>query len=244
MPCGLGHILQNMDQYSAGIDFEIILIINCGSNKIESPYRQFLKNIPLTYNVFYRKTDEKQKKNAEKKKARYIEIKEKYPFIKTILFRDNLGQDFGAFNYGYKYLKEMNYSQDVLFMNSSLEGPYANDWLLKYYKLFHSREDVGLCGISLHAQNTNIKEKPFAPHVGSYLLYSNMKILKKVFKENICGADTDDKNIIIEEGEIGMSREILNAGYSICCTAAENFYYKWGVPWELPFGALESNRKI
>ncbi len=205
--CGLGYILKNMHTYDAGMKFEVILIINT----LAAADRE---------TTFF-----------------YEHIASRYPFIKKLCFRDNNGQDLGAYNYGYDHLKSISYQDDVIFMNTTLQGPAQNDWLKKYHQLFHKTPDTGLCGISLNSHNTNLKENPFMPHVESFFLYSNMLILQKVFPENLCDVNLgQDKNRIISEGEIQLSQKILQAGYSIGCKTHDNFFFKQGDEWTIPSG--------
>ena len=240
MACGLGHIMDNALRYDPGMDFDAILIIN--ETPYSSTFWDAFKSVIL-FAPYYR--EEKAEQFRAEKQKQYTDLQTKYPFLKKIYFRDNLGQDFGAYNFAIQKLREQSFGGEILLMNSSLEGPFADGWLKKYYDLFHSKDNVGLCGISLHSHNTNIQDNPpFAPHVGSYLLYTSMDILNKVYPADITGADTDDKNEIIAEGEIGISRDILNDGYSICCLAHPGFYYENNGNWDIPSGALPSNRKI
>lgn len=130
--CGLEIILKQMAKYNAGIDFNIILIINdCDENKKET----------------------------------YKKLKSKYKFIEKIFFRSNIGQDLGAYNWGYNYLKKREYAGEVLFMNSGVAGPYKDNWLLKYANLFNKKEKIGLCGISMNSHITILNRSPFKPHV-------------------------------------------------------------------------------
>lgn len=66
-----------------------------------------------------------------------------------------------------------------------------------------------------------------------------MNKMKTSFKGGLCGSDiVNDRIKLITEGEIGISQQILECGYSICCIAFETFAYKKGEPWSLPMGDL------
>lgn len=215
--CGLGRILENMSRFSAGVEYGVVLVINCTDGSKKGIYERLLK---------------------------------KYEFIERLFFRDNLGQDIGAYNYGYGYLQSIGYQGDVVFMNSSVRGPRCDGWLSRYRDLFYKREHNGLCGISLNSHDTNIMENPpFAPHVQSFFIYTHMRVLQDVFKEGLCGSQvrTDGENgkhLIIQQGEIGISRAVLDAGYSICCIAYEDFFYRKGASWDIPYGDLRTKREF
>lgn len=207
--CGIGNLFDNMMKHVAGVDFEVILIINCkdSDSKEEQSKYQLLQNI--------------------------------YPFIKKIILRENIGFDFGAYNEGYQYLKPIDYKGDIVFMNSSASGPYNDYWLLRYSYLFHRRKDIGLCGISLNSHTTHLKYKVFEPHVQSFFLYTSMEVLTSVFPDSIPGADVVlSKEDIISYGEIELSQRVINNGYGICSKLFENFIYYKGNKWKIPTGDL------
>jgi len=216
--CGLGKVLMNISVYHPGMDIEVVLVIN--SDLGEKQW--FLKRIFS-------------KDRHLPKAQRYFELKEKYPFIKKIIFRSNFGRDIGAYNCGYQYLKKINYHGDVLFLNTGLAGPSENGWLKKYRDQFYSGKNIGLCGITMNSHNTNVSPSPFMPHVQSFFLFTNMDVLRKVFPYNLCGVwILHDKDRLIEEGEIGISQKVLNKGYGICCTTFKDFYYYKGASWDIP----------
>jgi len=234
--CGLGNIMQNISQYDAGIPFEMYMVINKqpydGRVGIRSP--------------------------KDVKSSDYTALKEYYDFVKDIFFKKNdAGRDIGAYDYGYNYLQKINYDGDVVFMNSSLTGPSNNNWLLKYRDLFYKQDKVGLCGISLngaegqgrthipmtrarirHLRQTSRTLKWAPPHVQSFFLYTNMKVLSAVFGKKLAG--TCPQGIKPAhwsfESELNISKKVLDAGFSIVSRAYENFYYRKGDKWTIPKG--------
>ena len=212
MKCGLGRVLHNLHKYDAGLEFEIVLVINKQNRK-----RFWFK-----------------RQNNE---STYLCLKNIYPSLKEVYFRNNDGFDIGAYAFGLKKLQLTGYEGDVVLMNSSVSGPSQSGWLLKYHSLFHSAPDIGLCGCSLNSRNTNITPAPFMPHVQSFFLYSKMKIFQDLFPQGLSGANIqDDKIQLILEGEIEISTRILNSGYSICCSSFPNFLYRNGDKWTIPEG--------
>jgi hypothetical protein len=181
--------------------------------------------------------------NTEEKKSVYNLLQEKYPFIEKVIFRDNTGHDFGAYNRGYEYLRSIDYKGDVLFMNSSSSGPSHDYWLLKYLYLFHRKKQIGLCGSSINSSNTNLTPAPFKPHVQGFFMYTNVETLTDVFNDSLPGSDiTSGGHIdVIVKGEIEFSQRIIDNGYGICSMLFDHFIYYKGSKWNVPFGDTRYN---
>lgn len=230
--CGLIRLLEGMSQFDSGSYFDCILIINCEENFSKtSSYR-----IP-TFS-FPQKTT-----NSE---ATYLGLMQRFPILKKVIFRGNDDMDIGAYNLGIKYLREKSYQGDVILMNSSVSPPNKSGWLAKYYKLFNHNENIGLCGITLNSSNTCIKPPPFDPHVQSFFLYTNMKVLDTALPNGLtlCASASESKDNLVEQGEIGISRQILDAGYSITCSAFPEFIYFKGDAWTIPMGDIRTHKKF
>lgn len=172
-------------------------------------------------------------------KASIRKLAQNFAFVYKILFRSNVGYDFGAYNLGYRCLKKINYNGDIVFMNCSVNGPNNDNWLLKYYDLFHSIENVGIVGASICSHTLQFETiRFFKPHIQSFFLYTNMEVLRSVFKENLPAIFIKkDKLAIITIGEIGLSQQILKKGYSIAVPLFNNFFYKRGKAWAIPYGS-------
>jgi len=210
--------------------------------------------------------------NGSKKqdKKKYLNLKIKYNFIKKIFFRENDGFDFGAYNFGYNILKSKNYLGEVVFMNSSIDGPHKNNWLKKYHNLFNSNKKIGLCGISMNSYRTNLKlsrsflryldkiakkigieilnnffwkEDFFSPHIQSFFIYTRVDILKKVFARNLPGIGLVNHQEIISEGEIELSRKILKEKFGICSSLWPEWIYFKGMVWDKPKGDIRFLKK-
>lgn len=212
--CGIGNLFENMTKYRAGLEYDIILIINFSNDR-----------------------------ETKRKQDLYLSLQEKYPFIKKVIFRDNTGFDFGSYNMGYRYLIDIDYEGDVLFMNSSVRGPHNDYWLLKYSYLFNRKRNIGLCGISLNSHTTHVEKSEFKPHVQSFFMYTNMKILKRIFDGILPGADitTGAHSDVVSAGEIGFSQRFIDNGYGICSALFRNFVYYKGSRWVIPFGDTRFN---
>jgi hypothetical protein len=203
--CGLKRILDNLNRQPAGIEFQVILVIN------QCPWL---------------------------KKKKYESMKSGFPFIEKIIFRNNEGFDFGAYNAGYRHLKTIQYDGDVVLMNTGVSGPDENKWLLKYHELFHSEKNIGLVGVTMNSNVTHLRETYFAPHVQSFFLYTSMTVLKEVVGEEMPGSRERNKSEVILKGEIGLSQMILEKKYGITSLLFPNFVYYEGAQWAIPEGDM------
>jgi hypothetical protein len=209
---GAGPILMNMARFEPGQPFFVILVLN----ELE-PARS--KAPPgLT---------------SERAKEHWTEFASRFSFVREIEFRPNVDFDIGAYDHGLRVLRREAFDGDVLFMNSSLRGPHADDWLARYHTLFHEREDIGLCGVTLNAMSVS-DGTPELPHVQSFFLYSSMRVLGNVFPQGLFEGELKSKKEAIELGEIAISEAVLRHGYAIRCAAYPDFVYKQGGKWEIP----------
>lgn len=228
--CGLAEILDSFAHFSPGVDFDLHIVITGESVTPVSTLRRVAEKIGIS---------------KQSTKAKYGRLQEQYSFITQTHFRDNVGYDIGSYNHGLAILRTNGYDGDVLLMNSSVVPPTRDGWLLEYRKLFHQREDVGLCGISMNSHNT-VKSPPvFMPHVQSFFLYSTMAILNQVYGKMLPGSlVSNDKIAVIEQGEIAISQKMLSAGYGIRCSQFPDFTYKKGEAWTIPEGDLRYDARF
>lgn len=237
--CGLGRMLDGLRRHDPGLPIDVTVIINGASEESSLLPSEPPSGEPDTdgLRAQLRWLMRKQRElKLTRRLSTYAGLAEKYPFVEAVHFRDNQGQDFGAYDFGYQLLQQQGHTGDVLFMNSSVAGPYEHGWLLKYRDQFHRHPNVGLCGIGLNSHDTSDGEGPFAPHVQSYFLYTNMKVLDHALGPRLFDTDARDKLDVIRHGEIGVSERVLDAGYSITSPAFPDFAYRRGDAWSIPWG--------
>lgn len=232
--CGLGPLLKNLQTYEPGIGYDLMLIINSVLQESKPIFRQFPALI------------KRRQRQIKRRKARYLKLKQQYQIISTLIFREsNLGKDIGAYDFGFNELKKEGYTGDVVMMNTNIRGPSENDWLINYYKLFRKHQNTGLCGVSLNSHDTTQTPPVFDPHVQSFFIYSTMEVLKKAFPNILPGADFDvEKDKLIQTGEIGISRTILDMGYGIVASMFPEFHYKKEQEWSLQEGDLRQLKQF
>ena len=214
MEVGAGPILANLARYSAGIPFFVILVLN------------ELQPSPPAGSTTETRAD-------GKKKQWWRSFATQFEFVKDIQFRPNVDFDIGAYEYGLQILRRGNFEGDVLFMNSSLRGPSANKWLARYHALFHERNDIGLCGVTLNTLRVH-DDLPDRPHVQSFFLYTSMRVLRAVFPDRLYQGALSSRQEAIDHGEIAISQAVLRHGYAIRCAAFPDFMYRLGDAWQIP----------
>lgn len=224
--CGVGRILANLQRFRPGVEFYCNLIVNRG----QSGYR------PRWFDGL--QFGQPDHHNTEQT---YRDLQARYPFVNRVLFRDNEGMDIGAYDHGLNDLRVEGHGGDVVFMNSSIQGPSRHGWLAEYSALFHRDPGTGLCGITMNSRNTNLQPPPFMPHVQSMFLYSKMAVLDNVFPSGLSGTAESTKLQVILEGEIGISQRVVAAGYSLCCSSFPDFSYSEGTEWTIPEGDVRYN---
>jgi hypothetical protein len=228
MYCGLGNLLKNMKKYDAGVDFECSVVINKFQNLKANSFIQLIDRIPAFQPLLLNNTQT----NSQQKYEKFLK---NYSFIKQCFYRDNHYQDIGAYDYFYTYLRQQKYTGHILFMNSSVRGPKEDGWLLKYKKLFEMEPNTGLCGISLNSHYTCKGFDLFYPHVQSFFLYTSMNVLQQVFPNGWLDEESIlEKKELILKGEIGISTQILKAGFGIRSSIFPDFFYTNGQEWTIP----------
>ena len=248
--CGLGRMLDNIRRFDPGLPIDVHVVINAAAEPSSQPPSAGPSEPPGSATArggLRTKVEALLRRQRELALARrmrtYAGLARKYPFIEAVHFRDNRGQDFGAYDFGYQLLRNQGHSGDVLFMNSSVSGPHGHGWLAKYRDQFRRHPNVGLCGIGLNSHDTSAGEGPFAPHVQSYFLYTTMKVLEHAIGPRLFDAEVTDKVEVIRHGEIGVSERVLDAGYSITSPAFPEFAYRRGDIWSIPWGDLRYSRR-
>jgi len=190
--CGLGRMLDGLKRYDPVLPIDVVVVINGAEEQGATDPKSLQWPTGLRGKVEHLLRRERELRLARRMRS-YATLPRKYPFVEAVHFRGNQGQDFGAYDFGYQLLRREGHTGDVLFMNSSVSGPHEDGWLLKYRDQFRRHPNVGLCGIGLNSHDTTDGDGPFAPHVQSYFLYTNMQVLEhaigpRLFEEGGHGA--------------------------------------------------------
>lgn len=167
----------------------------------------------------------------------YEALAKTFPFLRKIIYRDNSGFDLGSYNRGLKELRAEGYDGRVLFVNTSARAPKREGWASEYEALFtNSHYPVGLCGISMTTYRPWFVPRVLArywiekPHVQSFFLYSDMRVLSKCFPTDLPGSKLFKKRALIRDGETAISQAVLSNGFSITSRMDPAIYQK-GSKW-------------
>lgn len=138
--------------------------------------------------------------------------------------RRNIGFDFGAWS---EILIDNNLVEEYdnfIFINGSCRGPfYKGPGLWTNVFLEKLNDFDRLIGTTINCANRNAKINPFHfPHVQSWFFCMRKDTLqfllqKKIFTKNY----VSDKLKLIDQYEIGMSRQIIRAGWNIACLMSD-----------------------
>ena len=205
--CGMRPLLNGIKTRREDSDFEVLLVVNTESADIE------------------------------KVRQKYSSLLNDFKFISNIHIRGNYAMDIGAYDYGYKICLQNNFRGRIMFINSSVCGPHSDNWLHKYEELFQSIPRIGLSGATVNMIPARGSGTSTLEHVQSWLLYSDMGILKNCFGDSLLSdsASFRTKNDVIYYGEIAISQKIINKGYGINCMAFPELCFFKGESWSYPF---------
>lgn len=157
-----------------------------------------------------------------------------------VIYRENKGYDFGAWNYCINNIIKRPYDY-YIFLNSSVRGPYLKNkninWLEEYLKLFN-HVDVKLVGSSINIfDNDNFenidlfeiyrKNSPYT-HVQSMFFILNNEGYEYLKNNDFFKKEYNDFKSIIAHKEIGMSQLILKNNWNINCILSKyrNYDYR------------------
>lgn len=142
-------------------------------------------------------------------------------FTPYIIFRRNVGYDAGAYkevlieHLGNEKIK--NYDQIVLF-NNTFYGPFVS---LKY--IFKTMENG-----KYDFWGLNYFDDHFAPHVQSYFIVINQKVIESndlfVFFQNQINEKETELEEIYAHFEVGLTHFLINKGYKFGTYASKNRY--------------------
>ena len=157
-----------------------------------------------------------------------------------LLTRENIGADFGAWNYGLKYIKNEHRTKAYdyyFFINTSVRGPflpkyYKGTWLNAYMELFRTSQDVHLVGATIcvmHADHEftpivkslskiyGFTRNPPYTHVQSMFFGMTRESLEYIWNIGLFNYSGKTLIDIVINQEILLSTLILDRGWNINC---------------------------
>ena len=138
------------------------------------------------------------------------------PDFVSVINRDNIGYDFGAWSEGLLTGDRYKQYENFIFLNSSVIGPYLPDGYTKqwpYRFLDGLTDNIKLFGSTINA----FENSHSAIHVQSFAYCMQQKTVEYLVSKGIFSLMTFSKNFesAIWNYEVRMSREIIAAGWNI-----------------------------
>jgi hypothetical protein len=138
----------------------------------------------------------------------------------TIIKRDNIGYDFGAYRAGLDSIKDKDTFSYYVFMNSGVFGPVLPHYSrnIDYFKIFTDKitDKVKLVGTTLNITGKHAPEG-FGPKIEGFFFATDTQFLKILLKDGSIFRNYDNKLFIIMYSEYGLSTCAFRSGYSIAC---------------------------
>ncbi|NTJ67506.1 hypothetical protein G6M50_05975 [Agrobacterium rhizogenes] len=133
--------------------------------------------------------------------------------------KSNVGRDFSSCALNLRLIAEEASPDDyILFTNRSGYGPTMDGWYSKYIEQYHRHPNVQLCGTSINFLGHPDLPHPNTTHVQTYAFMGKMRDFAE-FVEQFPGERETERLQVIQEGEIGLSRRIMERGGAITSLA-------------------------
>jgi hypothetical protein len=144
-------------------------------------------------------------------------LKNNLKSVKTIEV-PNLGMDFSGYSTFYEFIKNEE-NQYVILTNSSVNIKQV-DFIDDYLDFFKANQSIGMMGISFNSKMyQSFIRNNYNPHLQSFFLLTTTEVLKEIVKKNkkFPGKGIDHKLALIRNGEIKLSRIVMDLGYELVC---------------------------
>lgn len=138
--------------------------------------------------------------------------------IVKIILKGNIGRDFSSVKSGLDLLRYIAKKDDyILVRNRSSYGPVSNDWYKVFLQQYLEFPTTGLVGSTISLKGHPSMSNPEgAIHVQSYCYFSQWQYLEKLV-DDFPGVRSLNRISTIVDGEIELSRRIMNNGLYISC---------------------------
>lgn len=143
----------------------------------------------------------------------------------TVIQRENIGFDFGAYNAACEYIEKNEKTYDYfVFLNSGVFGPvmphYSNQFLLNFHwssifinKINHFVKLVGTTIVCLPMKDAG----GYGPKIEGFFFATDSTGYRVLREKGTIFQDHATKHSAIVNGEYGLSRAILESGFTIDC---------------------------
>lgn len=128
----------------------------------------------------------------------------------------NIGMDFSGYEAFYESIKDQG-NQYIILSNSSV-NKLQEEFIDGYLDFFKNNNSIGMMGVSVNSKiYQSLIRNNFNPHLQSFFLLTTTDVLKEIIKVNngFPGKGIDHKLLLIRQGEVGLSKAVLDLGYKL-----------------------------
>lgn len=167
-----------------------------------------------------------------------IRIIETNPKLKVVFhtFKSNVGRDFSSAAVALREIaKEAARDDCIMFCNRSAYGPLRDNWYFDYVEQYDSQENTGLCGSTINfASKAAGLHGCENVHVQTYVYLSKFYVMQGMLND-YPGEKVSERPLLLEEGELGLSKAVINQGFNITSLFWSNysFNHQSSIPNEL-----------
>lgn len=172
--------------------------------------------------------------------VRYADVENLQKRCHALVPVSNVGMDFSGYSTFFERIKD-NANCYVLLSNSSVNAHQVN-FIDDYIDYLEANPEVGMLGISCCSKcYQTLIRRNFTPHLQSFFLFTTLDVLKEAVALNggeFPGVGIANKRLLIREGEIKLSRLVLQSGYKLAVVTPDGPVKFDGNPqnWTLPLG--------
>ncbi|MXO06003.1 hypothetical protein [Flavobacterium sp. HBTb2-11-1] len=138
----------------------------------------------------------------------------------------NVGMDFSGYETFFENIKNAK-NKYVLLTNTSVNKKQV-EFIDDYLDFFKANRSVGMMGVSFNSKMyQSLIRNNFNPHLQSFFLLTTTEVLKELVEKNksFPGKGVDFKLALIREGEIKLSRIVMDLGYELVCVLKDGTPY-------------------
>ena len=184
---------------------------------------------PGTVEVYIAVSEAKPRTRRDAKKLRQLRrlLESSRSFrVKTIRFKNNLGRDLSSAKYNLLDIARVASPDDfVFFINRSAFGPRTKHWYSQFISQIEKFPDIGMCGNTINRPCPGETDHTYKLHVQTYAFLTRIRYFE-VFMKNMPGENSRTREQAIQEGELELSRRILEKGLGLTSLAWPDHHFK------------------
>lgn len=138
--------------------------------------------------------------------------------VRAVIWKGNVGRDFSSAQACLKSIAKIATVQDyVMVRNRSAYGPLTDSWYRAYIEQYEKHPATGLVGNTINLIGHPLKpDNADSRHVQTYVYLSQWRHLEPLI-DDYPGSKCTARLEVIAQGEIGLSRRIMDSNLQISC---------------------------